>query len=43
MITIANDNELLAKLGKGALDRTLKLYERQIMLENQLEAYQKLL
>ena len=43
MLLIKNDSQLLLKLGKGALDRTLKLYERQIMLENQLKAYKEFL
>ena len=41
MLSMSNDKA--EKLGKKAFERTLKLYERQIMLENQQKAYEKLL
>jgi hypothetical protein len=35
--------DMATKIGEQALERTQKLYERQIMLENQQKAYEKLL
>ena len=43
MRTVCESDELSAKLGGAAYERTARLYERKIMLENQKEAYVKLL
>ncbi len=43
MLLLKKDRGLLENIGKAAYERTLSLYERKIMLENQRQAYQELL
>jgi hypothetical protein len=43
MISLLHDENKLQALGQAAYERTIKLYERQIMLANQKACYQKLL
>ena len=43
MLKIKNNPEFLKKLGEEAYKRTVALYDRKIMLENQKNAYKKIL
>ena len=43
MCELLIDHEKVERLGQGAYERTIRLYERRIMLENQKEAYTILL
>lgn len=43
MLTLYADREMLLYIGEKAYERTLKLYKRELMLENQRKAYQELL
>lgn len=43
MVSLLHDENKVQALGQAAYERTIKLYERQIMLANQKACYQKLL